>query len=106
MLRSAREEEGDGIGADRSGNGLEYRTQPTPLDFDLVEIEGFRYRGDKFGRSLATVAVRMTQAAAIKVEILNSRRVEGYFDSNTNDMKLLIHDWRTTHVSKVQDYLK
>lgn len=106
VLRSAREEEGDGIGADRSGNGLEYRTQPTPLDFDLVEIEGFRYRVEDVGRAVTKVAVRETRAAEIKAEILNSRRLEGYFESNANDLQLLRHDRRATHVSKVQDHLK
>jgi len=84
----------------------EYQTQPTPLDFDLNEIEGFRYRVEDVGRAVTKVAVRETRAAEIKAEILNSQRLQNYFESNSSDLQLLRHDRQATHISKVQDHLK
>jgi len=94
---------GEGEG---EGTGGEYRLQPTPLEFDLGEIEGFRYRVEDVGRAVTRVAVRETRAAEIRAEILNSRRLEGYFESNASDLQLLRHDRRATHISKVQEHLK
>lgn len=80
--------------------------QPTPLEFDLKEIEGFRYRVEDVSRAVTRVAIRETRAAELKAEILNSERLAGHFDANPNDLQLLRHDRTATHVSRVQDHLK
>eukprot|EP00558_Chaetoceros_sp_UNC1202_P009228 CAMPEP_0197239470 /NCGR_PEP_ID=MMETSP1429-20130617/5934_1 /TAXON_ID=49237 /ORGANISM="Chaetoceros sp., Strain UNC1202" /LENGTH=216 /DNA_ID=CAMNT_0042698891 /DNA_START=147 /DNA_END=797 /DNA_ORIENTATION=- len=80
--------------------------QPTPLDFDLNEIEGFRYRVEDVGRAVTRVAVQETRAAELKAEILNSQRLQNHFTENPSDLQLLRHDRVATHVSKVQDHLK
>jgi len=85
---------------------MEYQLQPTPLDFDLNEIEGFRYRVEDVGRAVTKIAVRETRAAEIKAEILNSQRLQNYFESNASDLQILRHDRQATHISKVQDHLK
>jgi len=80
--------------------------QPTPLDFDLREIEGFRYRVEDVGRAVTKIAVKETRAAELRAEILNSERLQNHFADNPADLQLLRHDRVVTHVSKVQDHLK
>mmetsp|Transcript_32521 Transcript_32521/g.59793 ORF Transcript_32521/g.59793 Transcript_32521/m.59793 type:complete len:701 (-) Transcript_32521:44-2146(-) len=80
--------------------------QPLPLDFDLNEIEGFRYRVEDVSRAVTKVAVKETRAAELRAEILNSERLHNHFEDNPADFKLLRHDRVATHISKVQDHLK
>ena len=80
--------------------------QPCPLDFDLKEIEGFRYRVEDVARAVTKVAIRETRAAEVKAEILNSERLQAHFDENPADLQLLQHDRQATKVTKVQDHLK
>ena len=80
--------------------------QPTPLEFDLREIEGFRYRVEDVIRTVTKIAVRETRASELKAEILNSQRLQNHFMENPEDLQLLRHDRQATHVSKVQDHLK
>ena len=82
------------------------QTQPAPLDFDLKEIEGFRYRVEDVSRAVTRIAVKETRAAELKAEILNSERLQSHFEENPTDLQLLRHDRVATHVSKVQDHLK
>lgn len=80
--------------------------QPAPLDFDLHEIEGFRYRVEDVSRAVTKIAVQETRAAELKAEILNSERLQNHFEENPTDLQLLRHDRVATHVSKVQDHLR
>lgn len=91
---------------DMGGAPYEDRRQPSPLDFDLKEIEGFRYRVEDVSRAVTRVAIREARAAEVKAEILNSERLQSHFEENPADLQLLQHDRRATHVSKVQDHLK
>jgi ATP-dependent RNA helicase DDX56/DBP9 len=82
------------------------QSQPSPLDFALQEIEGFRYRVEDVSRAVTRTAVRETRAAELRAEILNSDRLQRHFEENPADLNLLRHDRLATHVSKVQDHLK
>jgi ATP-dependent RNA helicase DDX56/DBP9 len=84
----------------------EFQRQPSPLDFDLQEIEGFRYRVEDVSRAVTKTAVRETRAAELRAEILNSDRLQNHFDDNPADLQLLRHDRMATHIAKVQDHLK
>lgn len=98
------------VGGESGGGGLTNtateQRQPLPLDFDLNEIEGFRYRVEDVNRAVTKVAIRETRAAEIRAEILNSERLHNHFEENPADFKLLRHDRVATHISKVQDHLK
>lgn len=83
-----------------------YTLQPTPLDFDLKEIEGFRYRVEDVTRAVTKAAVKETKAAEVRAEVLNSERLQNHFAENPSDLQLLRHDRQATHISKVQDHLK
>jgi ATP-dependent RNA helicase DDX56/DBP9 len=80
--------------------------QPTPLDFDLNEIEGFRYRVEDVSRAVTKTAVKETRAAELRAEILNSERLQNHFAENPSELQLLRHDRQATHISKVQEHLK
>jgi ATP-dependent RNA helicase DDX56/DBP9 len=82
------------------------QTQPTPLDFDLVEVEGFRYRVEDVSRAVTKLAVRETRAAELKAELLNSDRLQSHFEENPADLQLLRHDRLATNGSRVQEHLK
>mmetsp|Transcript_15164 Transcript_15164/g.42744 ORF Transcript_15164/g.42744 Transcript_15164/m.42744 type:complete len:671 (+) Transcript_15164:144-2156(+) len=82
------------------------QAQPTPLDFDLKEIEGFRYRVEDVSRAVTRTAVKETRAAELRAEILNSERLQSHFEENPADLQILRHDRVATHISKVQDHLK
>eukprot|EP00543_Licmophora_paradoxa_P005771 CAMPEP_0202450544 /NCGR_PEP_ID=MMETSP1360-20130828/9138_1 /ASSEMBLY_ACC=CAM_ASM_000848 /TAXON_ID=515479 /ORGANISM="Licmophora paradoxa, Strain CCMP2313" /LENGTH=477 /DNA_ID=CAMNT_0049068855 /DNA_START=111 /DNA_END=1541 /DNA_ORIENTATION=+ len=82
------------------------RPQPTQLDFDLSEIEGFRYRVEDIARSVTKSLIRETRAAELKAEILNSERLQNHFDDNPADLHLLQHDRRGSNTQKLQDHLK
>ena len=105
-LRPSGTAEDDGPGADDSGATPQVQLQPTPLDFDLREIEGFRYRVEDVSRAVTKIAVKETRAAELRAEILNSERLQNHFADNPADLQLLRHDRVATHVSKVQDHLK
>jgi ATP-dependent RNA helicase DDX56/DBP9 len=80
--------------------------QPTALDFDLKEIEGFRYRVEDVSRAVTKNAVKETKAAELRAEILNSERLQNHFAENPSELQLLRPDRQSTHISKVQDHLK
>lgn len=80
--------------------------QPSPLDFDLREIEGFRYRVEDVSRAVTKAAIKEARAAELRAEILNSDRLQSHFEDNPSDLQLLRHDRLATHVSRVQDHLK
>ena len=82
------------------------QSQPSALDFDLNEIEGFRYRVEDVARAVTRAAVKDTRAAELRAEILNSEKLQSHFEENPADLNLLRHDRVATHVSKVQDHLK
>uniref|UniRef100_A0A6V2D6B0 RNA helicase n=1 Tax=Ditylum brightwellii TaxID=49249 RepID=A0A6V2D6B0_9STRA len=95
-------EDEEGKQSDKS----QFLAQPSPLEFDLNELEGFRYRVEDVSRAVTKVAVRETRAAELRAEILNSDRLSSHFEENPSDLQLLQHDRQATHVSKIQDHLK
>jgi Superfamily II DNA and RNA helicases len=96
----------DGEDNEHQGNATQMIPQPSPLDFDLKEIEGFRYRVEDVGRAVTKNLVRETRAAELKAEILNSQRLQNHFSENPSEVQLLRHDRQATHAAKVQPHLK
>lgn len=82
------------------------RVQPSPLDFDLAEVEGFRYRVTDVARSVTRSRIRETRASELRAEILNSDRLQNHFASNPGDLQILSHDRLATNSSMVQSHLK
>jgi len=80
--------------------------QPSPLNFDLKDIEGFRYRVEDVRRAVTKSLLRETKLGELKAEILNSDRLQSYFMDHKDDLKYLQHNRKVTHASKVQNHLK
>jgi ATP-dependent RNA helicase DDX56/DBP9 len=123
-LQAAAPGEGGGGGGGVSAAGIQSaaalasplmeQPQPTPLDFDLKEIEGFRYRVEDVSRAVTRIAVQEARAAELKAEILNSERLQSHFEDNPADLQLLRHDRLATaggsrrvleHLKHVPKYL-
>jgi hypothetical protein len=84
--------------------------QPVLLDFDLQEIEGFRYRVEDVSRAVTKNRIREVRADEIKAEMLNSERLQSHFAENPADLQLLQHDrvntvHRLDHLKHVPKYL-
>lgn len=92
--------EGNALGA------VHEQYQPSPLDFDLREIEGFRYRVEDVSRAVTKSSIKEARAAELRAEILNSDRLQSHFEDNPTDLQLLRHDRLATNVTKVQEHLK
>jgi len=107
-MQAALPSEINNYNANSHNESLQQQRQPVPLDFDLQEIEGFRYRVEDVGRAVTRTAVRETRAAELQAEVLNSERLQSqhYFEDNPADLQILRHDRIATHVSHVQDHLK
>jgi len=110
-LSAAPPENFQGASVSKAGgsDGLQPRQeqyQPVPLDFDLREIEGFRYRVEDVSRAVTRLAVREARASELKAEILNSERLQSHFAENPQDLQLLRHDRIATNGTRVQEHLK
>lgn len=99
-----RTQDGDAAMADDNALAAD-QAQPVLLDFDLQEIEGFRYRVEDVSRAVTRKAVQEARASELKAEILNSERLQQHFAENPADAKLLQHD-RPSAALHAPDHLK
>jgi hypothetical protein len=65
-------EDGDDDDLPRDTSLPEFQHQPSPLDFNLQEIQGFQYHVKDVSRAVTKTAVRETRATKLRAEILNS----------------------------------
>ena len=62
-------------------------------------------------RAVTKVAIREARLKEIKHELLNSQKLQSYFEDNPRDLQLLRHDkslhtvTRQAHLQNVPDYL-
>ncbi|XP_049873007.1 probable ATP-dependent RNA helicase DDX56 [Pectinophora gossypiella] len=73
-------------------------------EFALEEVEGFRYRSRDAWRAVTRIAVREARLKEIKQELLNCKKLQGYFEENPNDLAALRRD-KALHTVKVQQHL-
>ena len=64
------------------------RMQPAQLNFNMAELESFRYRVEDTCRSVTQAAVKEFRTAELKREILNSTKLKAHFTENPNDLKV------------------
>ena len=76
-----------------------------PYQFKMDELDGFRYRAKDAWRSVTKIAIREARLKEIKLEILNSHKLKGFFEDNPRDRQLLRHD-KALHTVKHQEHLK
>ncbi|CAH8473499.1 unnamed protein product [Schistosoma turkestanicum] len=81
-----------------------------PYQFRLSEVDGFRYRAADVVRQITRKVIREARLKEIKIELLNSERLKGYFQDHIPDLQALRHDKPLKHVAQphlkdVPDYL-
>jgi len=73
-------------------------------EFNLEQVEGFRYRSRDAWRAVTRIAVREARLKEIKQELLNCKKLKGFFDDNPQELLALRHD-KALHTVKVQQHL-
>lgn len=76
-----------------------------PHNFNMEQLEGFRYRARDAFRAVTKIAVREARLKEIKIELLNSRKLKTYFEDNPRDLQILRHD-KSLHIVKLDSHLK
>ena len=71
-----------------NNNDEDHLLQPSLLQFNMKELDSFRYRVEDTLRSVTNAAVKELRAAELKKEILNSEKLKSYFAENPNDLKV------------------
>ncbi|KAK6460778.1 ATP-dependent RNA helicase DBP9 [Scheffersomyces coipomensis] len=85
----------------QSKNGLEIK----PYQFDMKQVEGFRYRAEDAFRAVTQTAIREARIKELKNELINSDKLKRFFEENPQDLASLRHD-KESHPSRVQSHLK
>lgn len=82
-------------------NGFELKA----YQFDMTQVEGFRYRAEDAFRSITSVAIREARVQELKNELINSDKLKRFFEENPQDLASLRHD-RDLHNSRAQGHLR
>ncbi|XP_030036975.2 probable ATP-dependent RNA helicase DDX56 [Manduca sexta] len=85
-------------------NGFKTEQVLQKYEFALEEVEGFRYRSRDAWRAVTRIAVREARLKEIKQELLNCKKLQGYFEENPADLAALRRD-KALHTVKVQQHL-
>ncbi|KAL8963064.1 MAG: hypothetical protein Q9183_005059 [Haloplaca sp. 2 TL-2023] len=82
-----------------------------PYDFDMEQVDAFRYRVNDALRAVTSVAVREARTRELRQEILKSEKLKRHFEENPGDLQHLRHDGELRpariqpHLKHVPDYL-
>jgi ATP-dependent RNA helicase DDX56/DBP9 len=76
-----------------------------PYQFDMKQVEGFRYRSEDAFRAVTQVAIREARVKELKNELLTNERLKRHFEENPQDLASLRHD-KELHAARVQTHLK
>lgn len=76
------------------------------------QVEALRYRGEDIAKSITRKVIREARAKELKLELLNSETLKGYFEEHAAEKQLLRHDKplhkivQAPHLKHVPAYLK
>ncbi|PHH86027.1 hypothetical protein CDD83_10846 [Cordyceps sp. RAO-2017] len=82
-----------------------------PYNFNIKQVEAFRYRMNDALRAVTKVAVREARTRELRQELLKSEKLKRYFEENPSEMKHLRHDGelrtarQQAHLKHIPDYL-
>ncbi|KAI3404228.2 DBP9 [Candida oxycetoniae] len=82
-------------------NGFEVK----PYQFDMKQVEGFRYRADDAFRAVTQTAIREARVKELKNELITSEKLKRFFQENPQDLATLRHD-KELHPARIQPHLK
>ncbi|KAF8159583.1 P-loop containing nucleoside triphosphate hydrolase protein [Crassisporium funariophilum] len=74
-------------------------------NFDMKQVEAFRYRMEDALRSVTRAAIREARIKELKTEILNSDKLKAHFEDNPLDLEFLRHD-KPLHPTRIQTHMK
>ncbi|OAX82362.1 ATP-dependent RNA helicase DBP9 [Emergomyces africanus] len=82
-----------------------------PYNFDMKQVDAFRYRMSDALRAVTRVAVQEARAREIRQELVKSEKLKRHFEENPEELRQLRHDGELraarvqTHLKHVPDYL-
>lgn len=76
-----------------------------PYNFDMAQVEAFRYRMSDALRTVTRVAVQEARVKEIRQELLKSEKLKKHFEENPDELKQLRHDGEL-HTARLQAHLK
>nr|XP_039259221.1 probable ATP-dependent RNA helicase DDX56 [Styela clava] len=76
-----------------------------PYQFAMKEIEGFRYRCRDAMRIVTKQAIKDARLRELRTELLNSEKLQAYFEENPRDLQILRHN-TALRPSKVKPHMK
>lgn len=88
-------------------NGKEVK----PYNFDMKQVEAFRYRMGDALRAVTGVAIREARTTELRQELMKSEKLKRHFEENPGDLHHLRHDGELrparvqSHLKHVPDYL-
>ncbi|KAL8677584.1 MAG: hypothetical protein Q9186_005993 [Xanthomendoza sp. 1 TL-2023] len=89
----------------RKGNGVR------PYEFDMKQVDAFRYRVNDALRAVTQIAVREARTRELRQELLKSEKLKRHFEENPEDLQHLRHDGELRaarlqpHLKHIPDYL-
>ncbi|ESX01399.1 hypothetical protein KL918_004235 [Ogataea parapolymorpha] len=108
-LASAKKDEKVLARIERSQSKLGYELKP--YQFNMKQVEAFRYRMEDSFRSVTRAAVRDARLREIKQELMASEKLKRHFEENPQDLVTLRHDKdlasvrADAHLKRVPTYL-
>ncbi len=82
-----------------------------PYNFDMKQVEAFRYRMEDALRAVTRVAIREARTRELREELMKSEKLKRHFEENPNDLHHLRHDGELRparvqpHMRHVPEYL-
>ena len=76
-----------------------------PYNFDMKQVEAFRYRMGDMLRAVTTIAIREARTRELRQELMKSEKLKRYFEENPGDLHHLRHDGEL-RPARVQSHLK
>ena len=82
-----------------------------PYQFDMKQIDAFRYRMNDALRAVTRIAIREARTRELRQELLKSEKLRRHFEENPGDLYHLRHDGELraarlqSHLKHVPDYL-
>ncbi len=76
-----------------------------PYNFDMKQVEAFRYRMNDALKAVTTIAIREARTRELRQELMKSEKLKRHFEENPIDLHHLRHDGEL-RPAKVQPHMK
>ncbi|KAI5298266.1 hypothetical protein KEM56_004201, partial [Ascosphaera pollenicola] len=76
-----------------------------PYNFDMKQVDAFRYRMSDALRAVTRIAVQDARAKEIRQELIKSEKLRRHFEDNPEELRQLRHDGEI-RAARVQQHLK